>query len=135
MDDGHTWYLLITLLLLALCSYFSASASAIAGVNDSALKERSESGDPKAIRLYNCIHNNHNFVDRIRSTTWICGTAAAGVGTTRLSLFFFQLILPHMSGLPVLAHVVSILCALCLWDLKFHSYWEAATVKNLVTVQ
>ena len=96
MDDGHTWYLLITLLLLALCSYFSASASAIVGVNDSTLKERSENGDSKAVRLYNCIHNNNNFVDRIRSTAWICGTAAAGMGTARLSLLFCQLILPHM---------------------------------------
>lgn len=114
MDDGHTWYLLITLLLLALCSYFSASASAIVGVNDSALKERSDSGDQKAIRLYNCLHNNNNFVDRVRSTAWICGTAAAGVSTVWLSLLFFQLMRPHMSELPALASVISILCAVLL---------------------
>lgn len=114
MDDGHTWYLLITLLLLVLCSYFTASASAIVGVNDSALKERSGSGDQKAKRLYDSLHNNNNFVDRVRSTAWICGTAAAGVGSARLSLIFLRLMLPHMSELPTLATALSVLCAVLL---------------------
>lgn len=114
MDDGHTWYFIITLLLLALCSYFTASASAIVGVNDSALKERSEGGDPKAKRLYDCLHNNNNFVDRVRGTAWICGTAAAGIGTARLSLLFFQLMLPKMPELSALAAAISILCAVLL---------------------
>lgn len=111
MDDGHTWYLLITLLLLALCSYFTASASAIVGVNDSALKERSESGDQKAKQLFDCLHNNNNFVDRVRGTAWICGTAAAGMGTARLSLLFFQMIQPKMPELSALAAALSMLCA------------------------
>ena len=114
MDDGHTWYLLITLLLLALCCYFTASASAIVGVNDSNLKERSESGDKKAKRLYDCLHNSNNFVDRVRGTAWICGTAAAGLGTARLSLLFFKIMLPGMPELSAFAAALSMLFAVLL---------------------
>ena len=112
MDDGHTWYLLITFILLALCNYFTASASAIVGVNDSTLKERSESGDRKAKRLFDCLHNNDHFVERVRGTAWICGTAAAGIGTVQLSILFFQQLRTALPEYQLLIAALSMLLAI-----------------------
>ncbi len=114
MDDGHAWYLFIALLLLVLCSYFTASASAIVGVNDSVLKERAESGDQKAKRLFDCLHKNDHYVDRIRETAWICGAAAAGVGTVFLSTLFFHSLITVLPQHDSLTAGISVLLAVVL---------------------
>ncbi len=92
MDDGNTWYLIIALILLFLCNYFTMSASAVVGVNDSSLKERAEDDEKQAKKLYNALHKNRNFVEKIREIAWICGAGAAGVGTVYLFSIFFKLI-------------------------------------------
>ncbi len=88
MDDGNTWYIIITLILFFLCSYFNVSASAIVGLNDSALKERAEDGDKRAEKLFSTLQNSKNFVEHIRETALICGVAVAGLGTIYLRMLF-----------------------------------------------
>ena len=51
LDDGRSWYLLLSLLFLAFSCFFAASASAMIGVNDEQLKERTENGDKRAETL------------------------------------------------------------------------------------
>ncbi|MEG2597784.1 MAG: CNNM domain-containing protein, partial [Oscillospiraceae bacterium] len=114
MDDGHTWYLIITLLFLVLCGYFTASASAIIGVNDAALKEKSESGDHRAKQLYHRLHDSSGFVDRIRGGSLICAVAAAGIGSVGLGDALCRRFFLWMPEAPVLATILALLIAVLL---------------------
>ena len=106
LDDGNTLYLLVALVLLVLCSYFSMSASAIVGVTDSVLKERAEAEDKKAKRLYNSLHNNKNFVECVRETAWISAVLSAGVSAFYLTSLFSKLLNTKNLILPVFLGVL-----------------------------
>lgn len=75
LDDGRLWYLLVTLVFLAFCCFFSLSAAAMIGVNDADLKERTENGDSKAKRLSRCLALP-DIADRIRTTAFVCAMLA-----------------------------------------------------------
>ena len=75
MDDGRSWYLLLSLVFLAFCCYFSASAAAMIGVNDADLKERTENGDARAQRLTRCLAIP-DIADKIRTAAVVCAMLA-----------------------------------------------------------
>ncbi len=75
MDDGRSWYLVLSLLFLVCSGFFSASAAAMIGVNDADLKERTENGDHRAQRLTRCLAIP-DIADRIRTTAVVCAVLA-----------------------------------------------------------
>jgi len=88
LDDGNTWYLVIALIFFFFCNYLNMGASAIVGLNDSALKERAEDGEKRAKKLFDTLQSNKNFVDYIRETALICGILASALCSVYLEILF-----------------------------------------------
>ena len=96
MDDGRSWYLLLSLLFLAFSCFFAASASAMIGVNDAQLKERTENGDKRAEKLTRCLALP-DIADRIR-TSAIVSTILAEIPAMILTVEPLYRLFSELSG-------------------------------------
>lgn len=91
-----TWYLLLIFALLAFSCFFAASASAMIGVNDAQLKERTENGDKRAEKLTRCLALP-DIADRIR-TSAIVSTILAEIPAMILTVEPLYRLFSELSG-------------------------------------
>lgn len=111
MEDGRSWYLAILMIAALLCAYVFAAVSAMAGVNDAALRERVERQEPKARQLYDLLHSPGGFMDHARTLGWLLAFTAASAAVVWQRRIYLGLFVPLCGELwgAVLGFVLAVL--------------------------
>ncbi|MGI5894804.1 MAG: hemolysin family protein [Candidatus Merdivicinus sp.] len=122
MDDGRSWCTILSV-IFGICSFFfSLSAATVVSVNDAQLKERTDTGDTKAVRLSRCL-DIPNLVDRIRTTASVTAMLSSLFGMTVLNPTLFPLLLNLLGETESqLAAVLSILVSILVMTIVVISF-------------
>ena len=110
MEDGRSWCLPILILLAALGMVMFCGVSAMVGVNDVTLKERTEENDPKAVRLSGLLSRSSVFIDNARTLGWLFAISAGSIAAVWQVPVYKALLTPSLGeqGGDVLAVVLAV---------------------------
>ena len=123
MEDGRSWCLPILILLAALSMLMFCGISAMVGVNDVTLKERTEDKEPRAVRLSRLLHSSPGFIDNARTLGWLFSISAGAVAAVWQVPVYRAMLIPRLGEqagdkLAVLLAVLVTVLALVTFGVK-----------------